>query len=111
MVGIRDESAICPERDLIGEVTFLPFPYGRATPASAGTRQANALPSRLQRAHESLNAPDNAMDPNIDPSKNDRSHSKGSSRREFLGRTIRGGALLAATKVLGNELGSRENQA
>src|SRR5258708_32869924 len=28
----------------------------------------------------------------------------GNSRREFLGRTIRGGALLAATTVLGNEL-------
>src|ERR1700738_4970660 len=45
-------------------------------------------------------------------SKNDRSaRSRGSSRREFLGRTIRGGALLAATTVLGNELPSPENQA
>ena len=45
-------------------------------------------------------------------SKNDRSaRSSGSSRREFLGRTIRGGALLAATTVLGNELRSPENQA
>jgi hypothetical protein len=45
-------------------------------------------------------------------SKNDRSaRSGGSSRREFLGRTIRGGALLAATTVLGNELRSPENQA
>jgi hypothetical protein len=45
-------------------------------------------------------------------SKNDRSaRSRGSSRREFLGRTIRGGALLAATTVLGNELRSPENQA
>src|SRR6202035_5259585 len=35
----------------------------------------------------------------------------GSSRREFLGRTIRGGALLAATTVLGNELHSPGNQA
>jgi Thiamine pyrophosphate enzyme, N-terminal TPP binding domain len=44
-------------------------------------------------------------------SKNDRSaRSGGSSRREFLGRTIRGGALLAATTVLGNELRSPENQ-
>ena len=34
-----------------------------------------------------------------------------SSRREFLGRTIRGGALLAATTVFGNELGTLENQA
>ena len=34
-----------------------------------------------------------------------------SSRREFLGRTIRGGALLAATTVLGNELRTPENQA
>jgi pyruvate dehydrogenase (quinone) len=33
-----------------------------------------------------------------------------SSRREFLGRTIRGGALLAATTVLGNELRSPEDQ-
>ena len=45
-------------------------------------------------------------------SKNDRSaRSRGSSRREFLGRTLRGGALLAATTVLGNELRSPENQA
>ena len=45
-------------------------------------------------------------------SKNDRSaRSRGSSRREFLGRTIRGGALLAATTVIGNELRSPENQA
>ena len=44
-------------------------------------------------------------------SKNDRSaRRRGSSRREFLGRTIRGGALLAATTVLGNELRSAENQ-
>jgi hypothetical protein len=35
----------------------------------------------------------------------------GSSRREFLGRTIRGGALLAATSVLGSELTSPENDA
>jgi pyruvate dehydrogenase (quinone) len=45
-------------------------------------------------------------------SKNDRAdRCKGSSRREFLGRTIRGGALLAATTVLGNELRSPEKQA
>src|SRR6202795_2456335 len=45
-------------------------------------------------------------------SENDRSaRSRGSSRREFLGRTIRGGALLAATTVLGNELRTPENQA
>src|ERR1700737_1281509 len=45
-------------------------------------------------------------------SKNDRSSGAGgSSRREFLGRTIRGGALLAATTVLGSELRSPENQA
>ena len=45
-------------------------------------------------------------------SENDRSAGPGnSSRREFLGRTIRGGALLAATTVLGNELRSPENQA
>jgi pyruvate dehydrogenase (quinone) len=35
----------------------------------------------------------------------------GSSRREFLGRTIRGGALLAATTVLGDDLRSNQNQA
>src|SRR5260221_1258224 len=34
----------------------------------------------------------------------------GNSRREFLGRTIRGGALLAATTVLGNELRANANQ-
>src|SRR5260370_41589667 len=34
----------------------------------------------------------------------------GNSRREFLGRTIRGGALLAATTVLGNELRPNANQ-
>jgi thiamine pyrophosphate-dependent acetolactate synthase large subunit-like protein len=46
------------------------------------------------------------------PSENDRSAwSSSSSRREFLGRTIRGGAVLAATTVLGNELRSSENQA
>src|ERR1700726_1515074 len=52
------------------------------------------------------------MNSGEDSSKNDRSaRSKGSSRREFLGRTLRGGALLAATTVLGNELRSPENQA
>jgi hypothetical protein len=57
-------------------------------------------------------APNNVMEPNIYASKNDRSaRSRGSSRREFLGRTIRGGALLAATTVLGNELRSPEKQA
>ena len=45
-------------------------------------------------------------------SKNDRSSGPGgSSRRAFLGRTIRGGALLAATTVLGSELRSPEDQA
>src|SRR5258708_23532178 len=45
-------------------------------------------------------------------SENDRSaRSRSSSRREFLGRTIRGGALLATTTVLGNELRTAENQA
>src|SRR6516165_1783153 len=45
-------------------------------------------------------------------SENDSSaRSRSSSRREFLGRTIRGGALLAATTVLGNELSTVENQA
>jgi pyruvate dehydrogenase (quinone) len=34
-----------------------------------------------------------------------------SSRREFIGRTIRGGAVLAATTVLGDELRSPEDQA
>jgi hypothetical protein len=49
---------------------------------------------------------------NIYAYKNDRSaRSRGSSRREFHGRTIRGGASLAATTVLGNELRSPENQA
>jgi pyruvate dehydrogenase (quinone) len=33
------------------------------------------------------------------------------SRREFIGRTIRGGALLAATTVLGNEPASAQDQA
>ena len=45
-------------------------------------------------------------------SENDHSaRSRSSSRREFLGRTIGGGALLAATTVLGNELRTAENQA
>jgi pyruvate dehydrogenase (quinone) len=45
-------------------------------------------------------------------SENDRSaRDGGSSRREFLGRTVRSGALLAAATVLGNELRSPENQA
>ena len=45
-------------------------------------------------------------------SENGRSaRSRSSSRREFLGRTIRGGALLATTTVLGNELRTAENQA
>src|SRR6267378_367233 len=45
-------------------------------------------------------------------SENDHSaRSRSSSRREFLGRTISGGALLAATTVLGNELRTAENQA
>src|SRR4029077_10894514 len=45
-------------------------------------------------------------------SENDRSARSGSSsRREFLGRTIRSGALLAATTVLGNELRTPQNQA
>jgi hypothetical protein len=51
------------------------------------------------------------MNSGEDSSKNNRSaRSSGSSRREFLGQTIRGGALLAATTVLGNELRSTENQ-
>ena len=46
------------------------------------------------------------------PSKNDRSARSGSSRRrEFLGLTMGGGALLAATRVLGSELRSPENKA
>jgi hypothetical protein len=46
------------------------------------------------------------------PSKNDRSARSGSSRRrEFLGLTMGGGALFAATRVLGSELRSPENQA
>jgi pyruvate dehydrogenase (quinone) len=44
------------------------------------------------------------MNSSAPSSKNDPSvRSAGSSRREFLGRTIRSGALLAATTVLGNE--------
>ena len=44
-------------------------------------------------------------------SKNDRSaRSRGSSRREFLGRTIRGGALFAASSVLGKEASSPEER-
>jgi pyruvate dehydrogenase (quinone) len=51
------------------------------------------------------------MNPGELSSENDRpTRSGGSSRREFLGRTIRGGALIAATTVLGNELRSPENQ-
>ena len=51
------------------------------------------------------------MNPGELSSENDRcARSGGSSRREFLGRTIRGGALLATTTVLGNELRSPENQ-
>jgi pyruvate dehydrogenase (quinone) len=42
---------------------------------------------------------------------NGSARARSSSRREFLGRTIRGGALLAATTALGNELGSPEGQA
>jgi hypothetical protein len=45
-------------------------------------------------------------------SEDDRSARPGSSsRREFLGRTIRSGALFAATTALGNELRTPENQA
>src|SRR3979411_845674 len=47
------------------------------------------------------------LSPENDPS----AYSRSSSRREFLGRTIGGGALLAATTVLGNELRTAENQA
>jgi pyruvate dehydrogenase (quinone) len=52
------------------------------------------------------------MNPGRLSSENDRSARPGSSssRREFLGRTIRGGALLATTTVLGTELRSPENQ-
>jgi pyruvate dehydrogenase (quinone) len=51
------------------------------------------------------------VDPGKLSSENDRSaRPGGSSRREFLGQTIRGGALLAATTVLGTELRSPENQ-
>src|SRR5258708_9936648 len=51
------------------------------------------------------------MNPSERPSGNDRSaRADGNSRREFLGRTIRGGALLAATTVLGNELRANANQ-
>ena len=46
------------------------------------------------------------------PSSNDRSaRPRSSSRREFLGLTMGGGALLAATRVLGSELRSPENKA
>jgi hypothetical protein len=49
---------------------------------------------------------------NIYDSKNDRSaRSRVNNRGEFRGRTIRGGALLAATTVLGNEIRSPEKQA
>ena len=52
------------------------------------------------------------MDPEERPSEKDRSApAGGSNRREFLGRTLRGGALLAATTVLGNDLRSPANQA
>ena len=52
------------------------------------------------------------MNPGEPPPENERSaRSSGSSRREFLGQTIRGGALFAATTVLGNELRSPENRA
>jgi pyruvate dehydrogenase (quinone) len=52
------------------------------------------------------------MDPEERSSENDRrAHAAGSNRREFLGRTIRGGAFLAATTVLGNDIRSPEGQA
>ena len=51
------------------------------------------------------------MDPEERSSENEPSARPGSSRREFLGRTVRGGALIAATTVLGNELRSPEDQA
>src|SRR6202040_3639893 len=52
------------------------------------------------------------MDPEERSSENDRrAHAAGSNRREFLGRTIRGGAFLAATTVLGNDIRSPEDQA
>jgi hypothetical protein len=51
------------------------------------------------------------MDPEEGSSENERFARPGTSRREFLGRTIRGGALIAATTALGNELRSPENEA
>jgi pyruvate dehydrogenase (quinone) len=52
------------------------------------------------------------MNPGEFSSEHDRVALSGaSSRREFLGRTLRGGAVFAATTVLGNELRSSENQA
>jgi pyruvate dehydrogenase (quinone) len=52
------------------------------------------------------------MDPEERSSENDRrAPAAGSNRREFLGRTIRGGAFLAATTVLGNDIRSPEDQA
>src|ERR1700693_6143053 len=52
------------------------------------------------------------MNPGERPSEDDRGRRAGSSsRREFLGRTIRGGALLAATTVLGDDLRLNQNQA
>jgi len=51
------------------------------------------------------------MNPSERSSGDDRcARAGGNSRREFLGRTIRGGALLAATTVLGNELRANANQ-
>ena len=51
------------------------------------------------------------MNPSERSSGDDRcARAGGNSRREFLGRTIRGGALLAATTVLGNELRASASQ-
>jgi hypothetical protein len=50
------------------------------------------------------------MDPEEGSSENERFARPGTSRREFLGRTIRRGALIAATTALGNELRSHHEE-
>jgi len=103
---IRDLPRRC---DLLGEPVFQVFPLVEERHRMALARsKLTPLSCACKSLTTAKGAPNNVMDPNI----NDRSAgSRGSSRREFLGRTIRGGALLAATTVLGNELRSPEKQA
>src|SRR5580704_11749138 len=71
-----------------------------------------ALSSDSDQYRPPVGRDERIMNPGQRPSEDDRSRRAGrSSRREFLGRTIRGGALLAATTVLGDDLRSNQNQA